>query len=82
MSDEIGAICAKVLADALKRRDADAIGALIERLARALGFSIAVAANGNKQVVEKLLSGAEAYAMEEAVEKAKFVAFMNKVTRP
>ena len=82
MSDEIGAICAKVLADAKKRRDADAIGALIERLARALGFTIAVAANGNKQAVEELLSGAEAYALEEAVEKAKFVEFMNRMALP
>lgn len=49
---------------------------VIERLATALGFTIALAARGNGAVIDELLTGAEGYAHQEAVEKAPFARFM------
>lgn len=47
-------------------READAI----ERLARALGFAIAMAAGGKPRAIDTMIEGATAYAHEEAVDAA------------
>ena len=56
--------------------DAERIGSVIEALARSLGFTVALACGGNARAVDEMLEGANAYAHEEAVAKAAFVAFM------
>lgn len=52
------------------RNDPERMAAMIEVLARALGFSISICAAGDSKMIDTLMVGAEAYAHEEAVEKA------------
>lgn len=47
-------------------READAI----ERLARTLGFAIAMASGGDPKAIDTMIEGATAYAHEEAVSAA------------
>lgn len=44
--------------------------ALIERLAASLGFAVAMAAKGDPQMIDTLMTGAEAHAHQEAVDRA------------
>lgn len=78
--DTLSALVSKEAAEA--RGDADRMGALVERLARALGFSIAIACRGNGAAIDQMVAGAEGYIHGEAVEKARFVAFMEKHAAP
>jgi hypothetical protein len=56
--------------------DADRLGVMIERLAAALGFTVAMAARGNAGGIDTLMAGAEGYAHAEAVSKAPLARFM------
>lgn len=49
-----------------QEREAEAI----ERMARALGFSIAMASGGDPKAIDTMIEGATAYAHEEAVSVA------------
>jgi hypothetical protein len=69
-SDKLHAIVAKEAAEARKTKDVTRMVSMIELLARALGFSIAIASGGDPKKIDELISGAEAYAHREAVEKA------------
>lgn len=61
--------------------DAERFGVMIERLAAALGFTVAMAARGDGNAIDTMLTGAEGYAHEEAVSKAPFVRFMSELKR-
>lgn len=78
--DTLSALVSKEAAEA--RGDADRMGAMVERLARALGFTIALACRGNGPAIDKMVAGAEGYIHGEAVEKAHFVAFMERHSPP
>lgn len=66
--------------------DPDRMGIMIERLAAALGFTVAIAAHGDGETIDRLLTGAEGYAHAEAVDKARLARFMadvrNSVRKP
>jgi hypothetical protein len=52
-------------------------GHMIERVAAALGFTIAMASGGDGKTISTMISGAEAYALEEAVNKSEFARLIN-----
>lgn len=56
--------------------DADAIGAMIERLTDALGLTIAVACRGNIAQADEMLTGVDGYLAEAVANHAKLAAFM------
>jgi hypothetical protein len=56
--------------------DADAIGALIERLTNALGLAIAVASRGDGDTADTLFEGATAYLTEAIAHHEKLARFM------
>jgi hypothetical protein len=56
--------------------DADAIGAMIERLIDALGLTIAVACRGDIARADEMLGGVDGYLMERVVDHSKLAAFM------
>jgi hypothetical protein len=56
------------------RKDPTRFPDMIETLARALGFSVALAAEGDGTTIAPLLEGATAYAHGEAVDKAPLAA--------
>ncbi len=56
--------------------DADAIGALIERLIDSLGLAIAVACRGDVGQADEMLGGVDGYLIERVVEHSKLAAFM------
>ncbi len=68
--DKLSALCSLEMARA-RRGEAD-FGAMIERLAATLGFTIAMAARGDGEAIDQLLAGAEGYAHSEAVARAPF----------
>jgi carbamoylphosphate synthase large subunit len=75
--DRLSAMIAKEATQASKAPDrAERLGDMIEGLARGLGFTVAVAANGNAETIDVMISGAERYALEEAADKAPFAQFM------
>lgn len=63
------------------RREPARYAAMIERLAAGLGFTIAMAAEGDGALIDKLIAGAEAHAHQEAVEKADFAKTMATLSR-
>lgn len=67
-ADALASLTSKEMTQARgdQEREADAI----ERLARALGFSIAMATGGNPKAIDTMIEGATAYAHEEAVATA------------
>ena len=67
---------AALVAMEAKNDEPEILGVMIERLAAALGFTIALAARGNGAAIDELLAGAEGYAHREAVEKSAFARFM------
>lgn len=76
--ERLSALCAAELTHA--RRDHERAGAMVERLAAALGMSVAVLARGNPKVIDEMLAGADGYAHAEAVEKAPFARFMADIS--
>lgn len=72
--DRLSALCAMELSDC--RGDPDRTGAMIERLINALGFTIAIAAEGDPGISSTMLEGAVAYLTEAVLEHAKTGAFM------
>lgn len=75
--DKLAALLSKEAADAAKAQDrAERMGDMIEGLARGLGFTVAIAANGNAETIDTMIAGAEQYALQEAAEKAPFAQFM------
>lgn len=75
--DKLAALCS---AEALAARaDADRFGVMIERLASALGYAVAMAARGDGKVMEEMLAGAEGHAFAEATAKAKFARLMDDI---
>lgn len=66
--------------------DADAIGAMIERLTDALGLTIAVACRGDIAQADEMLGGVDGYLIECVANHAKLAAFMadcrNAAKRP
>ena len=61
--------------------DAERMGVMVERLAAALGFTVAMACRGNGPAMDEMLAGAEGYAHSEAVEKAPLARFMSEMKR-
>lgn len=76
-ADRLAALVSKEASAA--SRDPERMGAMIERLACALGFTAALAAGGDGPTIDRLLSGAEGYAHEEAVSKAPIAKFMRSM---
>lgn len=73
----LSSMLAKEAADAGKAADRpERMGDMIEALARGLGFTVAIAANGNPEGIDTMISAAERYALEEAADKADFAKFM------
>lgn len=60
---------------------ADRMGVMIERLAAALGFTVAIACHGDGPAMDEMLTGAEGYAHREAVEQAPLGRFMAEMRR-
>lgn len=80
MSDfatQLSALCAKEAAAA--KNDPDRMADMIERLATALGFTVAMAVKGDPAGIDQLMAGAEAHAHREAVEKAPLAALTRLV---
>lgn len=86
MSDfhsRLATMLSKEAAEAGKAPDrAERMGDMIEGLARGLGFTVAIAANGNAETIDTMIAGAERYALEEAADKAEFAQFMSMMRRP
>lgn len=65
--------------------DADAIGAVIERLTDALGLAVAVSCRGKIDQADEMLTGVDGYLVECVARHAKLAAFMadhRNVVRP
>lgn len=73
-TDALGVLCSKELTQA--DGNAERMGVMIERLAAALGFTIAIAARGRPDGIDEMMQGAEGYAHRAAVEKAPLARFM------
>jgi len=75
--DKLSALLAKEAAAAGRVPDrAERMGDMIEALARGLGFTVAIATNGDAQGIETMVAAAERYALEEAADKAPVAKFM------
>lgn len=73
----LSSMLAKEAAAAGKAADRpERMGDMIEALARGLGFTVAIAVNGNAEGIDTMIAAAERYALEEAAEKADFAKFM------
>lgn len=73
----LSSMLAKEAAAAGKAADRpERMGDMIEALARGLGFTVAIAANGNAEGIDTMIAAAERYALEEAADKADFAKFM------
>jgi len=78
--DKLASLLSREAADAAKVPDrAERMGDMIEAIARGLGFTVAVACNGNQEGIETMIAAAERYALEEAASKADFARFMASV---
>ena len=58
------------------RKNPELWGELIEQIASSLGFTIALAAQGDADKIDTLMTGAEAHAHATAVERAPLAALM------
>ena len=67
-ADRLASLISKEMTQA--RGDHDREADAIERLARMLGFAIAMAAGGDPKGIDTMIEGATAYAHEEAVSTA------------
>lgn len=63
------------------RHDPEALGNMIERLSASLGMTIALAAQGDPALIDKLITGCEAHIHAEAVDKARVIRAMNQMRR-
>lgn len=72
--DKVSAACSKELAGA--KGDPERMGAAVEALSAALGFTIAIAAKGNSEAISTLLEGAIAYVTEETARRAPLAGFI------
>lgn len=80
--DKLAAMLSKEAAAAGKATDrAERMGDMIEALSRGLGFTVAIAANGNAEAIDTMIAGAERYALEEAADKARFAQIMAMARR-
>lgn len=61
---------------AAAKGDPERIGIMIEKLGRALGFTVAVAARGNGKGIDELCEGVTNYVHGEAVSKAPMAAML------
>lgn len=73
-ANQLQALCAKEAAAA--HGDHERLGAMVEVVARSLGFTVAIACRGSAAAIDEMMAGADAYAHSEAVEKAPFARFM------
>lgn len=81
--DRLATMLSKEAADAARAPDRhERMGDMIEGLARGLGFTVAIAANGNAETIDTMISGAERYALEEAADRAPFAQLMAVMRRP
>ena len=81
--DRLSTMLAKEATAASKAPDRhERMGDMVEGLARGLGFTVAIAANGNAETIDAMIAGAERYALEEAADKAPFAQFMAAVRKP
>ncbi|MBG7616515.1 hypothetical protein IWC96_14650 [Brevundimonas sp. BAL450] len=79
----LASMLSKEASDAGKATDRpERMGDMIEALARGLGFTVAIAANGDPEAIETMIAAAEKYALEEAASKADFARFMALARRP
>lgn len=58
--------------------DYERFAVMIEAVARALGFTLALATRGNGAAIDAMMPGIEGYVHSEAVEKAKFARFISE----
>lgn len=63
------------------RGDPERYADMIETLSRALGFTVALASEGDPKTIDTMLEGATAYAHAEAVEKAPLAALTRLARR-
>lgn len=75
----IQSLLAKEAAEAV--RNHERMGAMVEVVARALGFTVAMCARGNAEAIDEIMIGADAYAHSEAVDKAHLARFMCGIAR-
>lgn len=76
----LASMLSKEAAAAAKATDrSERMGDMIEALARGLGFTVAIAANGDPEGIETMIAAAERYALEEAADKADFAKFMSAI---
>ena len=76
---KISIAVSKELADA--HGDAERIGAMIDKLASSLAFTIAVASQGDPKAANSFLEGTVAYLYEAASRHAKFGEFMSRALK-
>jgi hypothetical protein len=80
--DKLASLLSREAAAAAKAPDRhERMGDMIEAIARGLGFTVAIAANGNGPMIEAMIAGAENYALQEAADKADFAKFMAAARR-
>ena len=77
---KLSALCSKELSDA--HGDPARMGAMIERLAHSLAFTVAIVGEGDRTRIDNLLTGLEGYIQEAAVGHAKMGAFMAVARAP
>lgn len=63
---------------AAERQNTAGLADMIECISAALGMSIAIASRGDPKMIDTLMSGAEAYALEEAVERSAVIAALQR----
>lgn len=56
--------------------DPDRMGEMVEAIARGLGFTVAILARGNPAMIDEVMTGADAHAHAEAVDKAPIIRLM------
>jgi hypothetical protein len=81
-ADKLHSLTSKEMAQANQAKDAERMGDVVEALARALGFSIAIATKGDPKGIDTMIEGATAYAHGEAVDKAKFARLFEGLAIP
>lgn len=79
-ADKLHSLTSRELSEAMQANDHVRIGAAIELLARAVGFTLAIATNGNQSGVDEMMVGVEKYIHEEAVSKSKLAAIFETIS--
>jgi phosphopantothenate synthetase len=73
-ADDLARLTSREVAAA--KGDPERLANMIERLAAALGFTVAIAAGGKGEAIDTMLAGAEAYAHAEAVDRAAIASLL------